>query len=385
MKRLFSLVITVVFFLTSALPAYAIVDPLSVSNNKFGIHILFDSELQEAAKLVNSNGGDWGYVTIPIQAKDRDPIKWQKFFDEAQRLHIIPIVRLATENYYFNSKVWRTPTHADIIDFANFLDSLNWPTKNRYIIVFNEVNRGDEWGSTTNPAEYAEILHFTISEFKKRSPDFFMISAGLDNAAPQEPPNYMNQYTYMREMHDADPAVFSLIDGFSSHSYPNPGFSQPPSVHNTKSIASFTYERNLLKSFSGKDLPVFITETGWTSENITDEQRAEYYKTALASIWADKGIVAITPFLLNAGGMFGQFSFLKDDGQGSKQYEAIQQMPKVKGEPPVIQINPNAEIRNVLPPVETRTYVYGSMYEKDPGIYSTKTVLTNVFTWIFKI
>src|SRR5437899_511269 len=73
--------------LFGSLPVYASDDPLAVPNNKFGIHILFQHELTQAAKLVNTNGGDWGYVIIPIQAGDRDIVKWQSFMDEAKLLH----------------------------------------------------------------------------------------------------------------------------------------------------------------------------------------------------------------------------------------------------------------------------------------------------------
>ena len=52
--------------------AFAVYDPISVPNNHFGIHILETSELDQAAKFVNSSGGDWGYVTMPIRANDRD-------------------------------------------------------------------------------------------------------------------------------------------------------------------------------------------------------------------------------------------------------------------------------------------------------------------------
>ena len=54
-------------FVASTTTAHAIVDPLAAPNNKIGIHIMFTSELEEAAKLVNSAGGDYGYVTITIQ------------------------------------------------------------------------------------------------------------------------------------------------------------------------------------------------------------------------------------------------------------------------------------------------------------------------------
>src|SRR4030067_3611659 len=67
-------------------------------NNKFGIHLAQPhlDELEKTKELVNSNGGDWGYVTLVIQENDRDKNKWQEVFDRMRQLHLIPIIRLAT-------------------------------------------------------------------------------------------------------------------------------------------------------------------------------------------------------------------------------------------------------------------------------------------------
>jgi len=97
-KVVFSILLLIIAIYSVLGGAYAVYDPLTLPNNKFGIHILFPSELEKAGELVNSNGGQWGYVTIPIQVADKDLVKWQKFFDEAKRLKIIPIIRLATES-----------------------------------------------------------------------------------------------------------------------------------------------------------------------------------------------------------------------------------------------------------------------------------------------
>ena len=83
---LFSLLIYIFGFRT----AYAIEDSRTIPNNKMGVHILFVSELEKARELVNSNGGEWGYVTIPIQASDRDFEKWQKFMNDARKMKLIP-------------------------------------------------------------------------------------------------------------------------------------------------------------------------------------------------------------------------------------------------------------------------------------------------------
>lgn len=317
-----------------ATKAFAVENPLHVNNNKVGIHILFDHELKDASLLVNSNKGDWGYAIVVIQAGDKDLNKWQKFMDEAKRYHVIPIIRLATEGDFFNTKVWRKPNDKDIVDFANFLDSLDWPVKNRYVSVFNEVNRGDEWGGSANPAEYAQLLSFAVSVFKSKSPDFFIITAGLDNAAPNQPDLYINEYNYMRQMNTEVPGIFNQVDGLASHSYPNPGFSMPPSFDSPTGIDSFKYERALSISLGSKDLPIFITETGWSTEAIPDNIAANYYKEALSTVWSDPGIVAVTPFLLQGSGSpFQKFSLLGSNNSFTQQYTSIKSYPKIKGSP----------------------------------------------------
>ncbi len=338
MKR-FLVIILAVFFCALFWfpnPSFAIEDPLSLPNNKMGVHILFTPEINLAADLINGNGGDWGYVTIPIQAGDRDLEKWQKFMDEAKKLHVIPIIRLATEGDYFNTTVWKKPTPEDILDFANFLNSLVWPVKNKYIVVFNEVNRSDEWEGNLNPKEYADLLNYAVSAFKSLNEDFFIISSGLDNAAPNVHGKYMNEYDYMTAMNDAVPGIFSLVDGLGSHSYPNPGFKQVPYISTSQSIYSFNFEKNLAYKLSGKNLPVFITETGWSKSALPKNQIAAYFKYAFAYVWSDKDIVAITPFLLQGGqGSFAKFSLIEEDGRHSEIFTALQEISKTKGKPTV--------------------------------------------------
>lgn len=354
MKKLFCCLLLFIFLSFSVTQSFAIEDPKSLPNNKVGIHILFPDELPAAAKLVNA-GGDWGYVIIPIQSGDKDLDKWQKFMDQAKQLHVIPIIRLATEGDYFNTKVWRKPEFSDVLDFANFLGSLNWPTKNRYIVVYNEVNRGDEYGGEPDPADYAQLLSYAVSVFKARSQDFFIISAGMDNAAANGN-DAMNEYDYFAKMNQAVPGIFGQIDGLASHAYPNPAFAVPPSVHTDESITSFIYERNFIHQFTSKDLPTFITETGWSRDEASDATIASYFTQAFTTVWNDPDVIAVTPFLLNAGaGPFQDFSFMKPDGSPSDMYNAIASLPKIKGQPTVMQTVLAAAIKVVPEPVERFT------------------------------
>lgn len=372
--------IFILYLLFIPVNTYALENPRSVPNNKFGIHILFPSELDEAARLVNSSGGDWGYVTIPIQAGDRDRIKWQHFMDDARRLRLIPIVRLATEGDYFNTTVWRKPTFADVLDFANFLGDLSWPTKNKYIVVFNEVNRDDEWGGETNAKEYTEILVYALGVFKAKDNDFFIISAGLDNGAGNGNAS-INQYNFMRQMYVYNDEVFKNIDGIASHSYPNPDFSQPPTLKRPTSIWSFQYERSLIMQLAGVDLPVFITETGWKNDRRDEETIASFYQDAFTTAWSDENVVAVTPFLLQAGTEpFKAFSFLNANGTYTKYYSAFMNMKKQAGKPSLT--TPSHAVIMQTPQYSVKFFRENEQMKKNVSLVEAAT---DAFYWIMKI
>ena len=352
---------TLILFFISMGSAQAIYDPLSVNNNKIGIHILFPEELSTSAELINSSGGDWGYVTIPIQAGDKDIVKWQNFMDEARNLHVIPILRLATEGDYFDKTTWRKPKFEDVLDFANFLDSLDWPVKNRYIIVFNEVNRADEWNGAANPAEYAQILNYANEVFKSKNDDYFIISSGMDNAASTGNGTY-SQYDYFLLMNEGVYGIFDRIDGFSSHAYPNPGFSQLPTTDTPRSIYSFLYEIRTINSLTNKKLPIFITETGWDQSLSSDNTVGGYFTQAFEGAWNNENIVAITPFLLNSGpGPFEKFSLLSSDGNRNEIFNKIKAFKKTQGSPVLNEMKLSNITQNSNLPV--KRFAYNPMQE----------------------
>lgn len=151
MKKLVFLV-TFVLFLALVPPTFA------VSNNKFGIHVTLGNDLNQAARLVNTNGGDWGYVTVVMPENQRDQAAWQDFFDRCREKHLIPIVRLAT---HLEGSVWAKPTVSSLPSWADFLDSLNWPVKDRWIVIFNEPNHAKEWGGQINDEQICAWCFFS--------------------------------------------------------------------------------------------------------------------------------------------------------------------------------------------------------------------------------
>lgn len=321
---------------------FAIVDPLAVPNNKLGIHIITASkdEASPAAQLVNS-GGDWGYITVLIESKDRNQNKWQEFFDTLRKWHLIPLVRLATQP---DGNFWIRPDETDAQTWADFLDSLNWPAKNRYVVVYNEPNHAQEWGNQVDAKLYAEILDKTITALKNKNRDFFVLNAGFDASSPSEPPAYQDELIFLKQMEEAVPGIFNKLDGWVSHSYPNPGFAGSPDALGKGTVGTWAWELSALGSLGvTKNLPVFITETGWKhAEGLKFEPYlpsaqtvADYYLESFRNVWSNSQIVAVTPFLLNYQEYpFDHFSFKKiSDSSFYPQYKVLADMPKVSGKP----------------------------------------------------
>ncbi len=306
--------------------ALALYSPDSVPNNKFGVHILNPSEIETAAKFINSSGGDWGYVTVPIQPTERDLPKWQEFMQKCKDLHLIPIIRITTIP---QGGTWEKGKDTDLVDFANFLNDLSWPVENRYIILFNEVNRSAEWGGAVEPAKYTEIVKNARSIFKERSEHFFLLGPGLDDALPDSSTS-MSAKKYLTAMYQHDEAVWSYFDGFAFHSYPNPGFSQPPRDSGFPSLVSYRY---LFTQYKLADKPVFITETGWDQFKVNANLLPGYWTKAW-DIWSnDPRVVAVTPFLLDGGSGFPQFTLKNSDGTYTPSGAALSNIPKLPGNP----------------------------------------------------
>lgn len=291
MKRFYFVILLSLLFFPISIFA---VEP----NNKYGIHLAQPhlNDLKNTAELVNSNGGDWGYVTLVIQENDRDRAKWQDIFDRLRELRLIPIIRIATKPEGEN---WRRPKKEDADSWVGFLDSLNWVVKNRYIVLFNEPNHASEWGGVVDAASYAEVVGEFARKLKEKNMDFFVMLAGFDASAPHAPPKFEDEEIFLGKIENF--SIFNFVDGWASHSYPNPGFSGSPWAYGRGTVRGYEWELELLGRLGiKKDLPVFITETGWIRQKREEQRVAENYRIALENVWgSDSRVMAVTPFVLD--------------------------------------------------------------------------------------
>lgn len=308
-------------------------------NNKFGIHIAkpHDEDVEKAAELVNGNGGGWGYVTVVMQEDDRNKEQWQGMFNKMRELRLIPIVRLATKAEGSN---WRRPTKEEAGQWAEFLDSLHWPVKNRYILIFNEPNHATEWGGSVDARNYAEVAEAFADALQRKDEDFFVLMGGLDAAAPSRLPSYEDSGNFTRTVVETigKEDFNRLFDGWASHSYPNPGFAGSPGASGKGSVRSYEWELALLQQLGVKELPVYITETGWDADAIGRELAASYFNQVYTSVWLpDDRVKAVTPFILNyQGEPFLKFSWRKYQSQEFyPQFDTVKNIKKVRGDPEI--------------------------------------------------
>jgi len=315
---------------------------LGFTPNKFGIHLFAGpDQIELAAELVNSNGGDWGWATMTFPLANRNTAWWNEIFAKAREKHIIPIIQLSNNG--------AIPSEAEISQAADFLASLGWPTKIRVISAFNEVNADEYWGGKADP-----------DAFKSRSPEFFVLNGPFNASARTVCVRtdlgvdtcYISEEVFLQRMNQAVPGIFTKLDGWASHCYPHPGYRGHPLTTRVSgeadweagrnTMSSYKWELGLLRQYFGVSLPVFITETGWPHLEGTTEHPewhpaltvAEYYKIVYRDLWGpDSRVVAATPFILKYDS-YDNFSFIGADNGRFPQWEAIKSLPKTAANPP---------------------------------------------------
>jgi hypothetical protein len=306
-------------------------------NNKFGIYIYAEVSdyFELARKLVNSNGGDWGYVLIPYNVKDYDSNKWSTVFQNLRDYHLIPIIQL--HDVDINDYKSETDNAAD------FLNRFIWPIKQRYISAYNEPNDAKFWGGEVNPGEYAKVLSYTVRSFKTVNSDFFILNGGF-NSSTGNTPNTMDFEDFATAMNNEVPGIFDKLDGWASHSYPQPNFSGSVDTTGRWGIRAYKDEVNFIKQTFGvkKKLPVFITETGWAHAEGTTydgsflpvKNVAENIKRAYEDYWLkDDDVMAVTPFTIWYKEPFDHFAWVRSDKVPYEQFEVVKNMKKVAGNP----------------------------------------------------
>lgn len=308
-----------------SIAALLVLSPSSTMAAGFGVHVLQPEELGQTASLFDEyrQPGENIFVTIPFTLDHIDQLdRWQQAFDEAKKHQIVPIVRLTTR-FDPELNAWIIPNREQIVRQITALNQLDWPQKQRHVIVYNEPNHDGEWGGQVDARSFAYVSRFAIDWLQTESADYVVLPAALDLAAP-DGPKTQEAFGFWDEVLAVYPDYFDRVDAWNSHSYPNPGFVSAPSRTGQNSLRGFEHELAYLQQHSDRTWKVFITETGWRNTPQVNRTIASYYRYAGQNIWSHEQVVAVTPFLLNGSpGPFAEFSFLHADGQPTNQWQAF--------------------------------------------------------------
>jgi hypothetical protein len=287
-----------------------------------GVHLLEPGELDMV--LPYRGDSDQFFVTIPMVITDTRKDVWERFFETAFKARVTPMVRWVTT---FGDGYWNVPSREEIVKATTFLSSINWPGR-RIIILFNEPNHAKEWGGKVNPQGYAEVALFAVNWLKTEKTIYEVLPAGLDAAAPNNA-TMADSLWFMEKMFRAQPQLFEMIDGWTSHSYPNPGFSSSPSRNGKNSMKGFELEQVKLKTMTGKDYPIYITETGWMQSRAVNKNLMSYYRYAAQNIWNKPQVKAVTVFVLRGfNGPYESFSLLDGNQKPTLQMKALESVMK---------------------------------------------------------
>jgi hypothetical protein len=293
-------------------PPPPVTPTLTLPPNKLGAHLLlsdgrhdwptdlWSQHLQYARQAV----GEGGYVVELVRLDDLDVARWQHFMDLCTDLHLIPVLRLATVHNPTGG--WTAPPRDDdgayrtvAARYTEFVTNLKWPTDTAYVIVGNEPNHGSEWGGRPDPAAYARFLIDVADALHAANSQVQVLNAGFDAYAPHtgsqpfsDGQYYMDEETFLDEMVTAYPDVFTRLDAWASHAYPQGPFiagpwqqsfqvdwlndaananhvEPPPGIYN-RGVNGYEWELFKLSTYGLPPLPVFITETGWRHTESAD-------------------------------------------------------------------------------------------------------------------
>lgn len=131
--------------------------------------------------------------------------------------------------------------------------------------VWNEPNAAHYWAPMPNPAEYARLYVATRATVHEIDPGAIVISAGL---APNT-----GAFAYITAMFHAVPNLGSDIDAFGWHAYDSDA---------RTALSEIRALRHLLRNEGAEDVPIDVTEFGWSTSGpgaISEATRVKYIST----------------------------------------------------------------------------------------------------------
>ncbi len=333
------------FFMPAAVHAQ-----FGTADNIIGVHQISPSkeDIRAGCRMVNANGGAWGWQTIVIREGEYTVSQLQELEDIAREEKCILIHRLATG--FAENGAWAKPTDKTIKYFADLFSqeekidpsgkkvpTLLTSTKQAFIIWLNEPNHGAEFGGSCDGVAYGNSAVAAARAIKEKNSNVVFMLAGLDLAAPESRPSFCDAGRFYEDMLAGVPQVVDYWDALASHCYPM-NFIGSATTSGRRSVVCYRWEKSLLQSLGvskAADFKVFITETGWKhgAGGIPVSYAADNLRIALQR-WKDDGIISASYFAYKfLTPPFDTFSLMNQENQGNEIANVLAGFPKINGKP----------------------------------------------------
>jgi hypothetical protein len=247
-------------------------------NPKMGVHTRLTDEVEpwkikRTQELVREMGAPWIVEYFPWAYHEPFPgfFDWSHsdlVIDHANRQGLTIIARLGLTPEWArprdSASSFLAPERYD--DFGDFVQTFveRYGDRVAAVIIWNEPNLALEWGfQPIDPAGYTQLLKVAYQRAKAANPQVQVLGGALaPTLAPPGSAQAMNDLTYLHSMLDA--GAGEAMDGLAVHAYGWVFPADDPPDPNVINFRRTELVHQLLVDSGRADLPIYITEGGWT-------------------------------------------------------------------------------------------------------------------------
>jgi hypothetical protein len=184
---------------------------------------------------------------------------------------IITVIETPTWARPAGTGIFTPPTNRQ--DYADLLEMLAARYASRPNMVWeiwNEPNLAEFWQTGPNPAEYADLLNRAYGAIKTADPDATVLGGSI----------VFNDLKFLEGMYAA--GVAGHFDALSIHPYTG-GRAPDDGTNSWFSLrGQLTQLHGALAAHGEGAKPLYVTEFGWSTDDVPDATRATYLRQAVA-------------------------------------------------------------------------------------------------------
>lgn len=154
--------------------------------------------------------------------------------------------------------------------------------------IWNEPNLVEFWATGPNAAQYTDLLRRTYSAIKAVAPQSIVLGGAIA----------FGDLPYLNGMYAA--GAGGSFDALSIHPYTAGRAPSDNSVAWFSLRGQFTDMRTILTTHGDGSKLIYATEFGWSTDDVSDAQRATYMREAVAIMRAIPGLRAAAAYTINA-------------------------------------------------------------------------------------